>query len=210
GRALNAVLENAIKFTDVGGILVKSTFEGGVLSICVRDTGIGFPKGEDPNSWSSTFVQAVPGCDERGGTGLGLSLARSMMVVQAGQLEIESIDDSSGYVTGVTLSLRADSLRGMTMDANQKHSPSTLVDVMGQTAEPTEASSQPTDRINVLADLDEDRIREAALSADLDTLTEVLGRIEAHDEHLAAELAPLLKNYDYQQFAQTLFSRVLA
>ena len=191
-----------MKFTDVGRIRLEASYEGRVLTIRAKDTGIGFPDDDDPNSWSNTFVQAVPGCDERGGTGLGLSLARSMLQVQSGQLDIRSIDDDSEFSTVVALSLPAEVVpqdRAVTKGVTDDSSPAFTGGFHERRSADREA--------NTAVDLDEDRIREAALCADLDALSEILSQVKQHDQQLAEELAPLLASYDYQTFAQTLLAR---
>jgi len=86
------LLSNAVKFTQKGGAVVVSTahMADGSVCVCVEDTGIGIAKG-DIEKVFEPFVQ-VEAAYARGyeGTGLGLPLAKKIMRLHDGALEIES------------------------------------------------------------------------------------------------------------------------
>ena len=94
------LLGNAIKFTGEGEILVtiKKSGEGYQdnernymkLSIEVRDTGIGIRK-EKLNKIFESFTQADTSTTRKyGGTGLGLTISRSLAELMGGHLTVES------------------------------------------------------------------------------------------------------------------------
>ncbi len=86
------LLTNAVKFTPSGGSIsfrVKHEENGGV-SFLVKDTGIGIAEA-DRERVLEPFTQVAP-ADSRGhrGTGLGLSLTKSLVELHDGTLTIES------------------------------------------------------------------------------------------------------------------------
>ncbi|MFC4351330.1 PAS domain S-box protein [Fodinicurvata halophila] len=86
------LLSNAIKFTPEGGsISVRiSNTPAGEIAIAVSDDGVGIAK-EDIERILRPFEQADNSYQRgSGGTGLGLSLVRSLTELHGGRLEIES------------------------------------------------------------------------------------------------------------------------
>ena len=97
------LLSNAVKFTPAGGrVRVSAEVEpDGRFAIAVADTGIGIPD-EDQQRVFSTFVQVDSGFNRRfEGTGLGLPLAKSMVELHGG-----SIDLTSRLGEGTTVTIR--------------------------------------------------------------------------------------------------------
>ena len=90
-QVLINLIGNAIKFTEQGGITVKAMNEGGaVLRIEVRDTGIGIPV-DKMETVFGPFRQADSGTTRRfGGTGLGLTISRSIAQLLGGELHARS------------------------------------------------------------------------------------------------------------------------
>ena len=88
-RLLFNLGENAIKYTPEGGA-VTLTLEphGTQASLSVRDTGAGIAAEEQPHIFDR-FYRADP-ARSRGGTGLGLALARSIVLAHGGQINVES------------------------------------------------------------------------------------------------------------------------
>lgn len=94
-QIVNALLDNAIKFTDGGR--VELSVEGGIDSagkaavrISVTDTGIGIAK-EDHIRIFERFTQKDGSIKRRhGGTGLGLTVARGLTERMGGDLRVES------------------------------------------------------------------------------------------------------------------------
>src|SRR5262249_34905653 len=70
-----------------GSIWVFATREGGKVTFHVRDTGSGIPSEYLPKIFER-FAQ-VPGAT-RGGAGLGLSIAQSIMKAHGGEIQVES------------------------------------------------------------------------------------------------------------------------
>ncbi|HOT92482.1 MAG TPA: HAMP domain-containing sensor histidine kinase [Anaerolineae bacterium] len=90
GQALGNVVSNAVKYTPSGGEVAISagTDEGGVW-IRVQDTGVGIP----PEEQARIFEPFYRGPSSRRfpqGMGLGLSIARDLVVAHGGRIEVES------------------------------------------------------------------------------------------------------------------------
>ena len=105
-RALKQItlnlLSNAVKFTPAGGsVTVRAEALGTELELTVADTGVGVAP-EDLARLGRPFEQAG-GAEQRAqGTGLGLSLVRSLAELHGGAM---SIDSSLGEGTAVTVRL---------------------------------------------------------------------------------------------------------
>ena len=89
-RAVGNLLDNAIKYTDPGGridVWVDETPDGQAL-VAVRDTGTGIA-GEDLPHIFKRFYR----CDQsrsKGGSGLGLSLAKAVVEAHGGRITVDS------------------------------------------------------------------------------------------------------------------------
>jgi CheY-like chemotaxis protein/anti-sigma regulatory factor (Ser/Thr protein kinase) len=105
-QVLAALLSNAVKFTEKGGVLVRVTGEpvgaSMALKLAVRDTGCGFDE-ETAQRLFKRFEQADGSLTRRhGGAGLGLSLAKALAEVMGGNLTAEG---TPGRGATFTLSL---------------------------------------------------------------------------------------------------------
>lgn len=91
-RVLTNLLSNAIKFTEAGGkvTLALHSVDDRIV-IDVSDTGIGIP----PEHLDRVFdrFHQVDGTDRRklGGAGLGLSIARTIVDMHGGTIEVQSV-----------------------------------------------------------------------------------------------------------------------
>ncbi len=90
GALLN-LLQNAIKFTERGEILVKIFRNGnGELHVEVRDTGIGIDRGFLPNLFQP-FNQEESGYRRRfEGSGLGLALTKRYLEINGARISVKS------------------------------------------------------------------------------------------------------------------------
>jgi signal transduction histidine kinase len=82
---------NAVKYSNNGGVVTVSAFltEAGAMRLTVEDNGIGIPKDRIKDAMEP-FGQVSKPSDNRGGTGLGLPLAKAMAELHGGTLELES------------------------------------------------------------------------------------------------------------------------
>jgi cell cycle sensor histidine kinase DivJ len=93
-RALKQILlnllSNAVKFTPSGGsVTVTAEALGSMLELTVADTGVGVAA-EDLMRLGRPFEQAGDAAQRAQGTGLGLSLVRSLAELHQGAMTIES------------------------------------------------------------------------------------------------------------------------
>nr|WP_312892299.1 ATP-binding protein [Methylobacterium sp. DB0501] len=92
GQILGNFVNNALKFTESGHVLVRIETRdgGGTLRLSVTDTGIGIPAETLPTIFSA-FSQADGSTTRRfGGTGLGLSIAERLVAAMGGNIGVES------------------------------------------------------------------------------------------------------------------------
>lgn len=89
--AINNLLDNAIKYSDVGravSITLHSEVDDGV--ICVKDEGVGIPKDDIPRIFER-FYRVDPARNrETGGTGLGLAIVNHVVNNHRGTITVES------------------------------------------------------------------------------------------------------------------------
>ncbi len=87
------LLGNALKFTETGEIVVRATVEEGTstpATVEIQDSGIGIPP-ERLGAIFEAFQQAEAGTARQfGGTGLGLTISRSMCLLMGYDLTVES------------------------------------------------------------------------------------------------------------------------
>jgi two-component system sensor histidine kinase BaeS len=88
-QVLGNLLNNAIKYTSRGTIAVSAGLQGDQLWIRVDDTGPGIPVEEQENIFQP-FYRGQSSRRFPQGLGLGLAIARDMVVAHGGQLEMES------------------------------------------------------------------------------------------------------------------------
>ena len=95
GQILINLVNNAIKFTEVGEVIVEVKVDEGSgdrrqLRFSVRDTGIGMSSEQVSNLFRS-FNQADTSTTRKyGGTGLGLAITKQLCELMQGTLEVES------------------------------------------------------------------------------------------------------------------------
>lgn len=97
---LSNIVFNAVKFTDRGGIRVSASPVGGgeEVEVEVKDTGVGIPEGFLPFIFEP-FRQAEESLTRsHGGVGLGLSIAKRLLNLLHGRVEVESeVDKGSTF-----------------------------------------------------------------------------------------------------------------
>jgi two-component system phosphate regulon sensor histidine kinase PhoR len=88
-QALQNLVDNAIKFTKTGEVVVSAQGEENRIELVVRDTGPGIPAHDLPCIFERFYkVDKVRG--GQSGTGLGLSIARHLIELQGGTIAAES------------------------------------------------------------------------------------------------------------------------
>ena len=85
-RALAQLLENAVKFTREGSITLNMTYTEEKVCFIVEDTGIGIPTDQTEHIFEE-FIQLDPFTE---GTGIGLTVARSVAQRMGGNLWLDT------------------------------------------------------------------------------------------------------------------------
>ena len=84
------LIENAIKYTLEGEVIVDVTGDDQTITISVRDSGIGIPAEDIPHLFQKFYRVDNTDTREIGGTGLGLYLSRRLAESMSGRLHVES------------------------------------------------------------------------------------------------------------------------
>lgn len=90
-RILAALVANAIRFTDKGGVLVGCRRRGALLRLEVWDTGIGIGAAQRPHVFEEFYQAANDARDRRRGLGLGLSVAARLADLLGHRLDLRSV-----------------------------------------------------------------------------------------------------------------------
>ncbi|MFW6313146.1 MAG: ATP-binding protein, partial [Spirochaetota bacterium] len=132
-------LHNSLKFTHEGGVTIdiadRSNDESGpAVLVTLTDTGIGIPASQLPTIFEKFSQGKTSITQTYGGSGLGLSIVRSLVDLMGGSIRIRSIE-GVGTTVSITLRFKA------APDASRDASP---IDVpMPELGAP--AIAQPTD-----------------------------------------------------------------
>jgi signal transduction histidine kinase len=105
-HALNNLIENALQYTDAGTVTLTTdtvTVDGRALArLRIQDTGIGIPDAELPHIFERFFRGDEVRARQIPGSGLGLSIVRSILNAHGGMIQVAS---EGGQGTTVTVFL---------------------------------------------------------------------------------------------------------
>ena len=121
-QVLVNLLTNAAKYSNPGGrIQVRASAAKGRVVIKVRDTGIGIGADMLPHLFDK-FVQAPQSLDRsRGGLGLGLAIARSLVQLHGGEIAAHSAGVGAGSEFTIRLPLAAEMASAPALGAAPGH-----------------------------------------------------------------------------------------
>ncbi len=89
-QILSNLVNNALKFTDQGQVLISLSFEQGHLVMAVSDSGIGIPQ-KKLNQLFEAFSQADQTITRKfGGSGLGLAICKRLAEAMGGTISVRS------------------------------------------------------------------------------------------------------------------------
>lgn len=90
-EVIRILIDNAIHYTESNGkIDIYTKDEKNKVYICVEDNGIGIPKDEQDKIFDRFYRIDKSRNKETGGNGLGLSIAKSLIKVNGGEIKVES------------------------------------------------------------------------------------------------------------------------
>jgi signal transduction histidine kinase/CHASE3 domain sensor protein len=98
------LLSNAVKFTDSGEIVIRSRLDGECVEVSVIDTGIGIASDNFERIFDPFWQVEQRPTRKVGGTGLGLSVSRTLARLVGGDIRVES-ELGKGATFVVTLPL---------------------------------------------------------------------------------------------------------
>jgi len=84
------VLDNALKYTEVGSVTIVVEAKGTETAIRVTDTGPGIAAEHLPHVFERFYRADKARSRELGGSGLGLSIARGVVEAHGGRIELQS------------------------------------------------------------------------------------------------------------------------
>jgi len=96
------LMDNALKYTEQGGITLSLQQVDGKVSVQVSDTGIGIPKHDLPRIFERFYVVDKSHSRKFGGTGLGLSIVKHIVFLHNGTIDVQS---TQGVGTAITVTL---------------------------------------------------------------------------------------------------------
>jgi CheY-like chemotaxis protein len=89
-RVLRNLLENALRYTETGGILVGCRRRGAEIRIDVIDTGLGIPPEHQSAIFEEYFQVGNQARDHAKGLGLGLAIVRRLVGLIGGRIDVRS------------------------------------------------------------------------------------------------------------------------
>ncbi|HTH15254.1 MAG TPA: ATP-binding protein, partial [Magnetospirillum sp.] len=89
-RVLRNLIENAIRYTDVGGIVLGARIRSGLVHVEVVDSGIGMPADKVPDIFEEFFQVGNPARDRNKGLGLGLAIVHRIVGLLGAEIKVFS------------------------------------------------------------------------------------------------------------------------
>ncbi len=85
------LIDNAIKYTDSGQVVISLREKGGNAEISVADTGAGISQEHLKRIFERFYVADKSRSKKLGGTGLGLSIVKHIVLLHGGTIDVESV-----------------------------------------------------------------------------------------------------------------------
>jgi signal transduction histidine kinase len=111
-QVLLNLLGNAIKFTEQGEIEVEVTASNETFLVSVSDTGPGISEADQKRIFEEFHQADGSSTREKGGSGLGLSIAKKIVEMHGGRIWVESIP-GEGSIFRFTLPVRVEKQRNL-------------------------------------------------------------------------------------------------
>ncbi|UPK46947.1 sensor histidine kinase [Paenibacillus pabuli] len=107
-RALNNVLENAVRYTPSGGkITVQCYKDDNKIKMMIRDTGPGFSSEELERVFEPLYRGEASRSRATGGSGLGLTISQRIMKQHGGKLVVSNHPEGGAVLTGWLLQTKS-------------------------------------------------------------------------------------------------------
>jgi signal transduction histidine kinase len=112
-QVLTNLVGNAIKFTEVGTVAVQVASTNGTFTIAVSDTGTGIAEADQQKVFEEFQQADSSSTRKKGGTGLGLTIAKKIIEMHGGRIWVES-SLGKGSTFSFTLPVRVEQQREAT------------------------------------------------------------------------------------------------
>jgi two-component system, NtrC family, sensor kinase len=112
-QVLTNLVGNAIKFTEVGEVGVQVTSTNGAFMVAVSDTGAGIAEADQQKVFEEFQQADSSNTRKKGGTGLGLTIAKKIIEMHGGRIWVES-SLGAGSTFQFTLPVRVERQREAT------------------------------------------------------------------------------------------------
>ncbi len=122
-RILSNLIQNAIKYTREGGIVVVARTHGSNAHIEVWDTGVGIPAAELPRVFDEFYQLHNPERDRSRGLGMGLAIVKRLALLLDHTLTVRSTVGRGTMVRLAVPQTDPDALHGMNLEAETVPSP---------------------------------------------------------------------------------------
>ncbi|MBN2225562.1 MAG: HAMP domain-containing protein [Deltaproteobacteria bacterium] len=113
------LIDNAVKYTQRGGITIRLSMTDHLFTARVEDTGVGISKDDIPHIFERFYRVDKSRSRSLGGTGLGLSIVKYVVLLQNGDIKVESTE---GVGTTFTVTIprgKSGSPRGLSVPGNR-------------------------------------------------------------------------------------------
>lgn len=135
-EVVSNLVENAIKYTLNGDVIVNIEGDDSHVNVSVQDSGIGIPTEDIPHLFQKFYRVDNSDTREIGGTGLGLYLSRRLAELMGGQIKV-----SSEYKKGSTFTLELPRIDHT--EAQRLMEVAATADEMAETNKPAEPAFVP-------------------------------------------------------------------
>ncbi|TAK88792.1 MAG: hybrid sensor histidine kinase/response regulator [Aquabacterium sp.] len=122
-RILSNLIQNAIKYTRDGGIVVVARTHGTDVNIEVWDTGIGIPEAELPRVFDEFYQLHNPERDRNRGLGMGLAIVKRLALLLNHPLTVASTVGKGTMIRLAVPQTDLNALHGMNLEAETVPSP---------------------------------------------------------------------------------------
>jgi len=122
-RILSNLIQNAIKYTRDGGIVVVARNSGPNVNIEVWDTGIGIPEAELPRVFDEFYQLHNPERDRNRGLGMGLAIVKRLALLLNHPLTVASTVGKGTMIRLAVPQTDLNALHGMNLEAETVPSP---------------------------------------------------------------------------------------
>jgi signal transduction histidine kinase len=115
-RVIRNLLNNAIRYTESGGISIETLISGETCRLVIADTGIGIAEAEQEKIFSEFYQVSQRYGESKQGLGLGLSIVARLLRLLDAPLSLSSMP---GEGTRIEISLKLEHSRKEDMDAGE-------------------------------------------------------------------------------------------